>query len=429
MTDERLTRGIDHDDPARFGEDLAAALIAFLPRATEILHAAWPRRGRARSNRGQRRGGRRRGRKRRGHRGWRTARERCACRRLPDCGRSRARCCRSRGVRLRASLWRCAWRNLRLRRDRWGSLWSGTCRRRCRRRCRSAGRGLRCCRRSFPLSLSLALLRLRRWRWRAFLLRLYGRPSGRRSRRFRRRRGWRCSGGSRRCGMRRCCRRRRRSWWRRGSRWRCRYRRRRGRAMWRGGCRRRRMWRCSSRRCRATGRRSSLRRCSLRRLLGFSVGTKLFLGLCHNQWRGLRVRRRACKLHRRQSGGGKQQQTKSCHDGLGPRKSLGRKVFLGRKVVAGRSWQEGLGNKACHQGLTINEQALGGIVAGFKGGFIFISDNTKPHCGFVHYAFRGSFKSVCSYRTCGISALPESGRSSELAYQHRTYQILHISRR
>jgi hypothetical protein len=77
---------------------------------------------------------------------------------------------------------------------------------------------------------------------------------------------------------------------------------------------------------------------------------------------------------------------------------------LGRRVLAGSSWQavlgrqflgrKGLGNKACHQGLTINEQALGRIVAGFKGSFVFISDNTKPHCGYVHYAFGESFKSV-----------------------------------
>jgi hypothetical protein len=226
--------------------------------------------------------------------------------------------------------------------------------------------------------------------------------------------------------MRRCCRRRR------GPRWRCRCRRRRCRAPWRGSSRRRRMWRCCSRRCRASGRRRSLRRsslwwCSLRRLLGFSVGTKLFLGLCHNQWRGLCVRRPACKLHRRQSGGGKQQQTKFCHDGLGPRKSLGGSSWqevLGRKVLAGS-----LGNKACHQGLTINEQALGRIVAGFKGGFVFISDNTKPHCSFVHYAFSGSFKPIYSYCTCGISALPVSVRYRELACQHLTYRILHISRR
>ena len=42
VTNERLAAGIDNDDPAGFGEDLAAALIAFLPRATEIFHAARP---------------------------------------------------------------------------------------------------------------------------------------------------------------------------------------------------------------------------------------------------------------------------------------------------------------------------------------------------------------------------------------------------
>jgi hypothetical protein len=101
-------------------------------------------------------------------------------------------------------------------------------------------------------------------------------------------------------------------------------------------------------------------------------------------------------LQRRQSGGGEQQQTKFCHDGLGPRKNS-QKVLL--QVV---------GNKACHQALTINEQALGRIVAGFEGGFVFISDSAKPHCGFVHDAFRGSFKTVCSHCPCGISASRES---------------------
>jgi hypothetical protein len=101
-------------------------------------------------------------------------------------------------------------------------------------------------------------------------------------------------------------------------------------------------------------------------------------------------------LQRRQSGGGKQQQTKFCHDGVGPRKILGRKAL-----------QVDLGNNACHQDLTINEQALGRIVAGFGGVFVFISDSAKPHCGFVHDAFSGSFKTVCSRCPCGISAWPD----------------------
>src|SRR3984893_7738739 len=61
VTDERLAAGIDHDDPAGFGEDLAAALIAFLARATEVFHAARPLRRRTRRDRGQG-SGRRRGR-------------------------------------------------------------------------------------------------------------------------------------------------------------------------------------------------------------------------------------------------------------------------------------------------------------------------------------------------------------------------------
>jgi hypothetical protein len=62
-------------------------------------------------------------------------------------------------------------------------------------------------------------------------------------------------------------------------------------------------------------------------------------------------------------------------------------------------WQEGLGGQKAwagrffrttrQQGLAINEQALGRIVAGFKGGFVFISDAAKPLSAFVHYAFRG----------------------------------------
>jgi hypothetical protein len=112
----------------------------------------------------------------------------------------------------------------------------------------------------------------------------------------------------------------------------------------------------------------------LGRLSGFSIGTKFFLGLRHNQRRGLRVRRRAYKLHRRQSGGGKQQQTKFCHDSVGPRK----------KSWQGSSWQEDLGSKSWQQVLArawqqtllsssaINGQALGRIVAGSQCGFVFI---------------------------------------------------------
>ena len=56
------------------------------------------------------------------------------------------------------------------------------------------------------------------------------------------------------------------------------------------------------------------------------------------------------------------------------------------------------GKRSCDKGLAtrlssspaINEQALGRIVAGYEGGFVFISEDTKPLCPFVHYAFRGS---------------------------------------
>jgi hypothetical protein len=180
------------------------------------------------------------------------------------------------------------------------------------------------------------------------------------------------------------------------------------------------MWRRgSSRRCRACRRRNSLWRgslwrSSLRWLLGFSIGTKFFLGLGHNQWRALRVRRRAYKLQRRQSGGGKQQQTKFCHDGVGPRKILGRKVLVGRKVLAERSRQQGLATRFCTRlviKVAINEQALGRIVASFQGVFVFISENAKLHCGSVHDAFRGSFKTVLSHCPCDISASPNQSGS------------------
>jgi hypothetical protein len=55
---------------------------------------------------------------------------------------------------------------------------------------------------------------------------------------------------------------------------------------------------------------------------------------------------------------------------------------LGRKSWQEVSWQEvaggGLRRRAWQQGLAINKQALGWIVAGFKGGFVFIPDDAKP---------------------------------------------------
>jgi hypothetical protein len=59
----------------------------------------------------------------------------------------------------------------------------------------------------------------------------------------------------------------------------------------------------------------------------------------------LRARHDACELHRREGGRGKQHEAKFGHDGLDPRNEL---WILGFLI----------------QGATINEQALGWIVAG-----------------------------------------------------------------
>jgi hypothetical protein len=86
-------------------------------------------------------------------------------------------------------------------------------------------------------------------------------------------------------------------------------------------------------------------------LSGFSVGTEFFFGLRHNQRRGLRMRWRASKLHRRQSGGGKQQQTKFCHDGLGPPEKFSTKV---------------LGNKVCQQDYSDQQTSVGPDCGGLQ---------------------------------------------------------------
>ena len=74
-----------------------------------------------------------------------------------------------------------------------------------------------------------------------------------------------------------------------------------------------------------------------------------------------------------------------------PGEILGRMVF-GRMVL-----RQGLATRFCKRlviKVAINEQALGRIVAGFEGGFVFISDGAKLRSAFVHYAFRGSFQTV-----------------------------------
>ncbi len=169
-----------------------------------------------------------------------------------------------------------------------GLRWSR--RRRCRRRKRRSGTGRRCCRRRRNM----------------------------RCRRHSRRRRWR--------NMRWGCGRRRNMRWRSRRRRRHRSRRRGcGRWWWRG------------RGSRWGGRWRPLRR-FLGGLLGLSIGTKLLLGLCHDQRRGLRVRWGSDQLQRRESRRGKQQESKSCHGGLSPRKILGNKV-----------WQQGLSTNSGDQ--------------------------------------------------------------------------------
>jgi hypothetical protein len=56
--------------------------------------------------------------------------------------------------------------------------------------------------------------------------------------------------------------------------------------------------------------------------------------------------------------------------------------------VPGKFLAKRFGNKICQQTLAINEQALGRIVASFKRELVFISDNAKRGCAFVHCAFR-----------------------------------------
>ena len=149
-----------------------------------------------------------------------------------------------------------------------------------------------------------------------------------------------------RCGMLRC--------------WRCWVLRRRCRRMlrrWRSLM----LWR---RRCRPR-RRSSLRR-FLGRVLGLAVGTQLLLLLRHDDRGGLRVRWSARQWHGRQCGRGKQQRELSfCHVLWVPG------GFEGQSLAEGGSRWEGLNQ----QTLTINGQALGRIVAGFKRERGFISRN------------------------------------------------------
>ena len=170
---------------------------------------------------------------------------------------------------------------------------------------------------------------------------------------------------------------------------------------WRFGCRRR----CGGGRCRMrrrSGRRSRVRRCgrccrgrrgmgrrwgsfgrralllSLWRLLRFSVGTEFALWrLCDDDRSGLRVRRRGREVHRRQSRGGEQRETKVCHDDVSPRK--------GSEQIKDSSAAESFG-------VPINSQSLGRIVAGDKTQTLFISIAQWFTRAIVHCAFRSALQ-------------------------------------
>ena len=194
--------------------------------------------------------------------------------------------------------------------------------------------------------------------------------------------------------MWRRCRRGRlwRGTWRRGrGRLRRGPRRRRGSRRWRGSGRRRcRRRRCCSRR-RGTRRWLGRGRRALRRRFGFSVGTKLFLGLRHNQRCGLRVRCRACELHCRQRSRGKQYEAKSCHDGWDPGKICNKLRRSTNKVGPDCG---GLGKRTC-----------------------FYSDHTRSQCVLVHCAFRRSFPTELSHcpprpAMSGFRSGGEPGRSA-----------------
>ncbi len=101
--------------------------------------------------------------------------------------------------------------------------------------------------------------------------------------------------------------------------------------------------------------------------LGFSIGPQLFLrpGLRHDLRRGLRMRWRADEVHGRESGRGKQRETKVCHV-----------ICIPGKMLSKEAWCDQFG------------QTLGRIVATREGDAWFISENTGSSCPVIHRAFR-----------------------------------------
>lgn len=148
------------------------------------------------------------------------------------------------------------------------------------------------------------------------------------------------------CGRRRgtrwCCGRSR---WRWGRSMRRRRRRRRGMRWRRRRCRMRSLRRRCSRMRSLRRRRSRwlrrLSRSALRRWLTTLRRRSLFLFvllgftllLRHHHWCALRMRGRACKLHRSESGRGKQHEAKFCHDVVDPERKEGSRSSNQRTAI------------------------------------------------------------------------------------------------
>jgi len=391
MPDKGLSAGIANDDSAWLGDDGATAFLNLAALVAEVVQPPRPLRGRVRRQRRQILGGLRRWRQRcgdrrrrtahgqrRGTRGCGTLISRTSCRRRGGrcvrarrCGtacRRRGTGCPRRGTRRRSGGGRRGRRGrrsqLRLRRRRTRRRRLLRCRgrwRRCRGRRRGWPRGRRCGRRR---------------RWNGPCRRCCG--------------GWRCGWRRRRngpCrrrgGRRRGCRARRsaRGWW--------------GRALW-GRWR----WRTLGRRL--PGRLlCGLLGCLLCRMLGLSLFRRRRLR------GGLRLRCGACKLHGRQRGRGKQQESKSGH------------VIL---VLRDGQWSDPdtrlplrQAHRKCQdqsptrsEGAAINKYALGRIVARRESEARYISERQAAERNLFMAHSAGRFKAF-SYIVpceCGTALVP-----------------------